>query len=48
VQRSGSSTWQPQVILIAAVIACRAVLGYSELAQSYADVREVTIMPVMA
>jgi hypothetical protein len=37
-----------KVILIAAVIACRAVLGYSELAQSYADVREVTIVPVMA
>ena len=38
-----------KVILIAAVIAGHAVLGYSELdAWSYADVREVTLRPAAA
>ena len=38
-----------KVILIAAVIAGHAVLGYSELdAWSYADVREVTLRPAVA
>jgi fucose 4-O-acetylase-like acetyltransferase len=38
-----------KVILIAAVIAGHAVLGYSELdAWSYADVREVTLLPAVA
>ena len=38
-----------KVILIAAVIAGHAILGYSELdAWSYADVREVTLRPAVA
>ena len=38
-----------KVILIAAVIAGHAVLGYTELdAWSYADVREVTLRPAVA
>jgi hypothetical protein len=38
-----------KVILIAAVIAGHAILGYAEVdAWSYADVREVTLMPVVA
>jgi hypothetical protein len=38
-----------KVILIAAVIAGHAVLGYTELdAWSYADMREVTLRPAVA